>query len=223
MRGSLAAVALMATISSTAIAQIPISTEFQWPEEDAAVIPDARLSDLIRRAREAEQNALGRARAGERIASEAKRRERLKGFFGNDSKPQTIDAGTIMTAFPYDTESGFMLGVVTYPSGATMTGIFGPDEGRYVAPPESTVREFLGWVFNARTSSPSPMEGVFSMKNGDTFIGTIGADADGIYRSAGGERRFVGKFDASHGSIQPLAGIMEDKRGRLIAILRPVR
>lgn len=220
MRIMLAAAMLLVGTPTAGIAETPISSAFAWPETNPNVIADVRYRDVIARARKAETDAIGRARLGERLAGQARRRENIRNAFGNPSEPMTIDAGTVLTGFPYNTESGATLGVVKYPSGASMTGMFGPDEGIYIAAPEWTVREFSGWVYNARTSDPLPMEGVFSMKSGETFIGSLSGDvAYGVYRTADGNRRFVGKFDVAHGSIQPLTGVVEDKKGRLLALL----
>jgi hypothetical protein len=133
-----------------------------------------------------------------------------------------IDAGTVLTGFPYNTESGPLMGVVTYPSGASMIGVLGPDMGIYTPEPESSISQFSGWVWGAGTSEPIPMEGVFTLKNGDTFVASFsGHSAFGIYKSSDGQRQFVGKFDIEHGSIQPEIGIVEDRKGRLLANLYP--
>lgn len=125
-----------------------------------------------------------------------------------------------MTATTYDGERGPMLGHVSYPSGAGMIGLFGPDIGLYTASPESLLSDFSGWVYGATSSNPQPMDGIFSFRNGYSFTGQENGGI-GIYATADGERRFVGKIDFEHGSFRPLVGILEDRRGRLLATVRP--
>ena len=193
-----------------------------WPEDQPGVIPDARLYERVRAARQEAHEASGRASDAQAVAGQARRRLAARRMIGRSARPQMIDDETIMTAVPYASEQGPMLGVVTYPDGANMTGEFGSDLGIYDPAPESAMTAFNGWVFGAASAYPQPMTGVFEFKNGERFIGSYlaGSNARGVYRSSDGQRRFVGEIDFTGGRWRPVAGIVEDRRGRLLAVVR---
>lgn len=220
MATRLIALAMLTAAATASAGYSTMGRGFAWPEASAVAIPDVRLNDLIGEAKEAAQQAADRAQEGRRVAARAKRHSAVRGVIGLGAKPVTIDDGTVMTAVPFTGESGPMIGTVTYPSGASMVGAFGPDVGVYQASPESSNAEFDGWCYGARSSNPQPTDGEFTFKSGDVFVGTRVADNfTGIYRSADGSREFIGEVLLNSSTPRPVQGIMRDGSGRLLAVL----
>ena len=148
-------------------------------------------------------------------------RTSLRGAIGLGGRPITIAAGTVMKAVPYNNERGPMLGTITYPSGASMTGLFGPDIGVYRASFTSSISEFFGWCFGATTSNPEPFDGQYRFRSGDTFVGTRVADTfKGVYESADRSRKFIGSMLLETASPRPVNGVMQDGRGHLLAVVQ---
>lgn len=224
MRNVLIAAALALGVVGVAIAAPPLFAEqFEWPQSQVGVIPDLRVADVVSDARNEAREAASQADAGKRNAATAKRIAGLRGMIGIKPNPVTVAAGTTMTAYPIDGEGGTPYGVMTYASGASMIGEFGGDTGILTASPESLIAEFRGWVYGAAQQKPTPMKGVFDFKNGESFTGSLNAEnnARGIYSSVDGTQRFVGLMDLSGVPGRPLKGVMEDRRGRLLAIVGP--
>jgi hypothetical protein len=216
--------AALLCVGAPAIAQdaplIPAS--FEWPDAQPGAIPDLRINSDVHDARETARSATSRASEGRRAAAQEKRRAGLQGAFGIKPKRATTDDETEIAA-TRGTSNGATLGTVTYSTGATMTGAFGPDIGVYVAAPESPLRRFSGWVSGATGSAPAPCDGIFEWKNGDSFTGSItgsGSLSQGVYVEAGGNRRFVGVADLSESQFRPVRGYVEDGSGRLLAVVR---
>ena len=199
-----------------------IPATFEWPQAQPGVIADLRVADDVRDARETARQATTRASEGRRAAGQAKRRAGLQGAFGIRPQRATVDDDTEV-ALTRGTSEGAKLGSITYPTGATMTGAFGPDVGVYTGGPESPLRQFSGWVWGASTGTPRPIDGIFEWKNGDTFTGSItgdGSASQGVYVEAGGQRRFVGVIDLSQSEFRPVRGYLENGSSKLLAVVR---
>lgn len=194
---------------------------FHWPETQAGALPDLRLAEIIASARGEERDAKARAREARQAAAQARRRTSARAFIGLETQAVTVDSGTVMRAMPYYGEDGPMLGEISYATGAKMTGVFGPDIGVFVSAPEAPVAEFRGWVQHAVSADPNAMVGVFDYRNGERFSGCYcaGSNARGAFESADGGRRFIGQIDLTGERPRPLQGIVEDKRGRLLAVV----
>tara|TARA_R110001606_G_scaffold178095_1_gene324669 strand:- start:1834 stop:2496 length:663 start_codon:yes stop_codon:yes gene_type:complete len=214
-----AAIMLAMTLCAPAFGEASLFAQFEWPATDESVIPDLRLNDVVQQAREEAREAEGRAKDGRLYAGQASRRGGLRSAVGLKAQSATIDDGTVITAIPYYGDTGPALGVIRYSGGASMTGIFGPDTGVYVAAPESTLEKFEGWVFGAATAEPRPLVGIFRLRNGDTFTGDQNSGL-GVYVEAGNGRKFVGRTDFSFGAFRPSEGVVLDPRGRLLAVER---
>jgi hypothetical protein len=215
--GIAAVVAL--TLCLSASAQTSLFAQFEWPATVANVIPDVRLNSVVTEAREQAREAEGRAREGRLYAGQASRREGARGFVGLKTQPVTIADGTVMVATPYAGQSGPALGVITYASGATMQGAFGgPNTGIFTAAPESMLAKFEGWAAFADSAHPQLTVGVFTFRNGDVFTGDW-ASGLGIYVEAGSARRFTGRIDTENGAFRPLAGVVQDNRNNLLAVV----
>ena len=221
MRVFVMAMAAFCLGSVGAHAKDDVPAGFDWPATQAGVIPDLRLSDVLRDARNEAREAQGRSREAQQAAGQARRRAGLRGFVGLGAQPVTVDSGTVMRAVSYHGSDGPMLGEISYASGATMTGVFGPNLGVFVSAPESPVAEFRGWVQSAASAHPYAMVGVFHYRNGERFSGCYcaGNNARGVYEAADGQRRFVGTIDFTGDRPRPLQGIVEDRQGRLRAVL----
>jgi hypothetical protein len=215
---AMAAVVVALTFSSPAHAQL--FAQFEWPAAQAGVIPDLRLNSVLSDAREQARDAEGRAHEGRLYAGQASRRDGARSFAGLKTQPVTIADGTVMVATPYAGQSGPALGVITYASGATMQGAFGgPNTGVFIPAPESMLAKFEGWAQFADSAHPQLAVGVFTFDNGDVFTGDWTSGV-GIYVEAGGARRFVGQMDPNNGAFRPVAGIVEDSRKQLLAVVR---
>jgi hypothetical protein len=217
---SAAMIALALGFAATGLTAAPplFDNAFAWPESDANAIPDARIADTVRTGREAATAALNRAATARRLSGPAKRLAGLKVAFGLNGKPTTVDDDTVATV----NRNGYgTFGTVKFPSGASFTGEVSQGEGRYTPSPESVLTAFTGWVFGVGTANPHPSEGVFEFKTGDSFTGTLsGSQAHGIYMAADGSRRFVGTMIVDSASPRPVAGIVEDRNRRLLAVVR---
>lgn len=220
---SAAMIALALGVTATGLSAAPplFDNAFAWPESVANVIPDARLADIVRTGRESARAASERADVARRASGQAKRLAGLKGAFGIGAKPTTIDDDTVAIV----NRNGYgEFGTVQFPSGASFTGEVGQGEGRYAPSPESVLSAFTGWVFGVGSAGPRPTEGVFEFKTGDSFTGTLsGSQARGIYMSADGSRRFVGTLIVESSMPRPVAGIVEDRNRRLLAVVREGR
>lgn len=216
-------VALVAAFGVT-VAGSPadIVEHFEWPKAQADSIPDLRLSPIISSARSEAREAAARSRDAQRTTGQAHRRKAIKGAVGLDAKPVTIDSGTTMTAdeFPSGNQR-YLLGTITYPSGAIMEGAFGPDIGTFTPSSESPLSRFRGWVYGAGTSAPVPMVGIFDFKNGEKFSGSYntGRNARGIYYSSDGSMQFVGEIDFHGATWVPLRGVLESRSGNVLAVV----
>jgi hypothetical protein len=207
---------------SAAIAAEPslVSPRFDWPASQPGAIADLRVKNAVTQAEESARRAETRAYEGRRAAAHARRRDKVRGVLGMRPHRAIIDDDTEMAGTRY--EDG-VLGSISYPSGATMTGLFGEDLGAYTGGPESALDRFSGWVWGAQTDHPSCTDGIFEWKNGDTFTGSVtgkGGDIYGVYLEAGGQRRFIGELDMSEASWHPLRGYVLDAKGRLLAVVR---
>lgn len=209
------AVCALAVLATPCAAQT--ADRFEWPDANPNVLPDARLGEVVESAKEAARQGADRAWEARKVALQARVKRSLRGAVGLGGKPTIIAAGTVMTAVPFNGEGGVRVGTVTYPSGASMTGAFGPDLGIYDASFTSSIAEFAGWCFGARTSSPDPMDGEYRFRSGDTFVGTRSADTyEGVYESADHTRKFVGTMLLNTASPRPVRGIMKDGHGHLL-------
>jgi hypothetical protein len=215
---------VLAVASGSAIAasQSDVIEHFEWPTVQANAIPDLRLSSTISDARSEAREAESRARDAQRATGQAHRREKLKGSVGLGAKPVTIDSGTTMTAdeFPPGNHN-YLLGTIKYPGGTVMEGAFGPDVGTFTPTEEFPLERFRGWVYGARTSTPIPMVGIFNFRGGDSFSGSYntGGNASGIYSSTDSSMRFVGEIDFRGATWIPLRGVLENKDGRVLAVV----
>ena len=211
--------ATIAVASSSASTEPPplIATSFEWPVPNPNVIPDLRVTQAVGLARDSARQATTIASEGRRFAAMSRRRNALRGVVGLGPHPVTVAAGTTMIATPANGESGPLLGKITYPSGARFEGLLSHGGARGVIDPspESPLAAFSGDVGSASTPNPRPLSGIYSFRNDDTFTG----GGYGIYESADGERRFIGWIDFSQTNIRPAEGIMEDRRGRLLAVV----
>lgn len=211
---------VMFSVAATASAQEvpPIPATFEWPEPDSNAIPDLRIGDDIRSAREAAREATTRASDGRSAAAAAKRRASVQGVFGVEPQRATVDDETEVAV-----ARGSSLGTVSYPSGATLLGALDAGVGVYTAAPESPLSQFSGWVFGASTQAPRPLDGIFEWKNGDIFTGSItgdGSSSRGIYVKADRQVRFVGIVDLSEIEFRPVRGHLETTSGKLLAVVR---
>jgi hypothetical protein len=207
---------------STAIAaETPlVLSRFEWPASQPGTIADLRVENAVTQAEEMARRAETRAYEGRRAAAHARRREKVRGALGMQPHRATIDDDTEMAGTRY---GNGVLGSISYPSGATMTGLFGEDVGAYTAGPDSALGRFSGWVWDAQTDHPSCTDGIFEWQSGDTFTGSVagkGGDTYGVYLEAGGQRRFIGEIDMSETSWRPLRGYVLDAKGRLLAVVR---
>ena len=214
--------------------QSAISNEhatFQWPETDPQVIPDARLNELVKEARDAADRA-------KVLAGDA---EELANTFGQELKEnqyqaQTISEGVIFTGrnaphaglFP----DNVYVGKMTYGHGASAIGAFefitfprhstwGTGVAR--ASVNSPISRFAGKLAAPGDIRTRPAEGVTQFRNGDTFTGLYylyfhDTDALGVYEDATEKRRFVGQLQTVGNMLQPKKGIVEDDSGNLIAV-----
>lgn len=221
MRVFVMAMAALCLGSAGVYADSGVPAGFEWPATQAGAVPDLRLSDVLRDARSEAREAQGRSREAQQAAGQARRRAALRGFVGLGMQPVTVDSGTVMRAVPYHWNDGPMLGEISYATGATMTGVFGPNLGVFISAPESPVAEFRGWVQSAASAHPYAMVGVFHYRNGERFSGCYcaGNNARGVYQAADGQRRFVGMVDFTGENPRPLQGIVEDRQGRLLAVV----
>lgn len=126
-----------------------------------------------------------------------------------------------MSAVPYGDDGGAMFGELSWANGAKLTGVVNNGMGEYEPAPESSLRRFSGWVWGVTNPVPVPMRGEFEFRNGERFTGSYnaGSNASGVYVSADGERRFVGEIDFEAGSYRPMRGQLEDRRGRVLAVV----
>ena len=214
-------ITLAAINFSTAASTPPNITEtFEWPEAQPNAIPDLRLSSITSEARSQAREALTRARDAQRATGQAHRRQALKGSMGLGAKPIIVDDETIMTAD--EVKSGvnsYLIGTISYPNGASMEGIFGPDIGTYKPSPDSPLESFQGWIYGSTTSNPIPMIGVFQFKNGESFVGSYNAgnNAIGIYYSPDKSIKFVGEMDLQSATRTPLRGTLEKGNREVIS------
>ena len=211
-------VALAAFLVSSAPCAAQTTDAFEWPQADANALPDARLTGTIADAKQAAREGADRAWQAHKMVLQANVRSSLRGAIGLGGRPTTIAAGTVMRAVPYNNESGPMLGSVTYPNGASMTGLFGPDIGIYRASFTSNLSEFVGWCYGATSSNPIPTTGEYRFRSGDRFVGTREFETyQGIYESADHSRKFIGTMSLNSAAPRPVQGIMEDGHGHLLA------
>ena len=157
----------------------------------------------------------------EAYAAQTKRLVGIRSTIGRGPKPVTVADGTVVFAVPYGNTAGTLYGTITYANGASLIGVVGDGTGVYTADEFSGLSEFRGWVWGAASSSPVPMTGIFDFKNGESFTGSYltGTNAIGIYSSNDGNRLFVGEIDFQGGAIRPIKGIMQDRRGHLLALV----
>ena len=199
----------------------PIPVEFQWPATEVGAIPDLREKEAVRRAIDVAREARSQALEARRIAFQEKARAGVQGRIGLHPSHATTDGETEITV-TRGTSSGAKLGVVTYASGARMTGSLSENVGVYTGSPDSQLGRFSGFVWGATGSHPSPTTGIFEWKNGDTFVGSItgkGNHSEGIYTDADGGRKFVGTVDLSESEFRPVDGYLEDDSGQLLAVV----
>ena len=217
-----------AVAQDSAFTHFPASQEntdeeelFVWPELNENTISDRRISAIVSDAKSAAKEAKNRSIEAKQFANQAKNRRWLQNSVGIKPVVAIIDDDTQITATRGSVD-GVELGSITYATGAKMIGGFGPDLGIYTGRKEAPLLQFTGWVWGARSNAAVPIEGKFEWKNGDIFTGDItgdGSRGNGIYQKAGGEFRFVGIVDFSHQPFQPVAGIVENKSGRLYAVV----
>lgn len=222
MRAFIPLIAVLLVSAQVLANDAEIVEHFEWPQEQAMVIPDLRLSSTITDARNEAKEARSRARDGWREAGRAKRREAVRRAVGLGAKPILVDNETVMTASPVrPRDMSYTLGSMAYPNGAHMLGGFGPDIGIFTGDPTSSLKEFRGWVYGAKTATPTPMTGVFEFKNGESFSGSYntGSNAIGIYLSVDGSKQFVGVIDFHGASWIPLQGVLETKSGKVLAVI----
>lgn len=215
MRALIFAAALALTASGAGALAAADSPQFEWPTAEPGAIPDLRIAAAIKTARENARSATTRAEEGRRAAAQTHRHEALLGLVGAKPRSATIDDETVVTTAGINGRVG-RFGTITYDSGATLTGLIADGTGVYRASPESRLAQFSGWVFGATRSSPQPMDGQFNFRNGDTFVGSSGTGY-GVYTSANGETRFVGKVDFDNYPLRPVVGTLEDRQGHLLA------
>lgn len=217
-----ARIALTALLVSAVPCAAQTTADFEWPQADANALPDARLSGTIADAKQAAREGADRAWQAHKVVLQADVRTSLRGAIGLGGRPTTIAAGTVMKAVPYNNESGPMLGRVTYPNGASMTALFGPDIGIYRASFTSSLSEFVGWCYGATTANPIPTTGEYRFRSGDRFVGTRDSETyQGIYESADHSRRFVGTMLLDTTSPRPIRGVLENGNGHLLAVVNP--
>lgn len=218
MRFMLIAVVLCLAVPVWAQDAPLIPATFEWPEAEPDAIPDLRVNDSVVRARETAREATTRASEGRRAAAATKRRAGLQSAFGVKPQRATIDDETEIAM-----TRGSPLGSTAYPTGATLTGDLSAGLGVYRGYPESPLNQFSGWVFNAGSGSPRPIDGIFEWKNGDVFTGSMtgdGSTSAGVYVSGDGERRFVGIIDFSQSEFRPVRGYLENAKGKLLAVVK---
>lgn len=205
---------------------------FEWPSAQSQVLPDARLHDLVANAREAAAEAYAMANAAEDLAEDVEaslRRERLPS--------ETVSDGVILTGKNAPNAGEFpdevYLGRIQYETGAELTGSFKfvryPGYSTWgfgvVKPSDAaTMTSFKGEVAVPADIRARPSLGVASFRNGDAFGGLYylyfgDTDALGVYENADGSLRFVGQLQTLGGSMQPKKGIVEDAKGRLLAVV----
>jgi len=207
--------ALIALTAFPALAQTP--RQFEWPQTDPHAIPDARLNCVIQSARDDAREAEGKARAGHGVAGQAERVTGLRIAIGRGPQPITVADGVVMKAVPWGDAEGAQLGTLTWTDGAVLTGAVSQSLGVFKPAPESSLKEFRGWMyFN------DPATGVFEFKTGERFTGSYnaGTNASGVYESADGSRRFIGEIDFDGGSFLPVVGQVYDRSGKVIAVVR---
>lgn len=215
---------LFVGVVGASVAAPPLFNEqFEWPGTNPTVIPDLRIANVVAEGRKDARDGATEGLVADRNAGMARRVTAVRKTIGRGPKPMMIAGGTVMNAVPLDGETGPMIGTITYPTGDEMIGNFGDNRGVFTASPESWVADFHGWVQFAASGKPSPQEGVFNFKNGESFTGSYlaGSNASGVYSSTDGEKRFVGVIDMSQVPVRPVHGVLEDRRGKLLAVVGP--
>lgn len=206
--------ALILVCALAASFPVPAFAQFAWPDADTGSLTDAGLTSDIQIARGDAQAAEREARIGDASAGQARRTIALRSALGRGPEPERVSDG-LTRLFVRD--EGVMLGTLTWESGVRFTGDLSEMFGVYEPEPDSQLLRFSGWLQRAR-----PMTGVFEFRNGDEFRGqyNLGSNASGTYTEAGGERHFIGLIDLSAGVYRPLRGFVEDRRGRVLAVVR---
>ena len=215
--------ALAVSVSAWGMSASAQSEFFNWPAVDEYAIPDARLSSVIGQARSEEEDARQRAREAQIVAGQARRLVGLRSAIGRGPLPVTIGDGVTASAVAYGDQGGAQLGTVSWNSGASLTGHLDSATGEYTPSPESSLSAFRGWVWGLENATPTPMTGRYEFDNGDTFLGSYntGSNASGVYRSADGERVFVGTINFELGGFYPVQGYMEDRtEKKVLAVVR---
>lgn len=206
--------------------------EFEWPKTDPNAIPDARLHELVKEARERAEQAQALAKHAEKLATMFDAE-----LSDNNYTPETVSDGVVFIGrnAPHAglLPDNVYVGKMKYDTGAEIVGVFeftdfpnrshlGTGAGK--APEGSPMKIFVGQFAVPADIRTRPAEGVAEFRNGDRFTGTYylyfgDTDAIGIYQEAGGERRFVGQLSTSNNLLQPKSGIVENQNGTLLSVV----
>ncbi|WP_300380404.1 hypothetical protein [Henriciella sp.] len=205
------------------------SLEFNWPDINSDIIPDARVKGAVRGARENYQRAIN---AAERANASA---GKLPGYI-EEGEPfrEIVSEGVILEGVLFDKgvppQQKLFAGEIEYETGSTARGLvaflYYPDMsnwGEVVADfaPEKPYSQFEGDMKRPSEAGAYPMEGVLTYRNGDTFTGLFytWGGASGIYEAANGKRSFSGDFDTVGLMMHPKKGVVEDQNGQLLSVV----
>lgn len=209
------------------------NSRFLWPEANPNALPDARLHDLVEKARN--EAAQARQMAKEAGAFAIRLQNKMK---WDRYQPEIISDGVTFTGHfaPEASAAGLEIyvGKMRYSYGAEITGSF-----TFIRYPEhstwgygivtplgvSLLESFKGQVAEPSDIRSRPAQGIATYKSGDKFIGLYylyfgDTDAVGVYEDAKGSRRFVGQVKTVDGMLQPKKGVVEDSSGRLLAVIQ---
>ncbi len=212
---------------------VAMGAYFQWPEPNPNALPDARLHELVEKARDEATRAREMAKEADALAMQV--REKLE---WSRLQPEIVSSGVTLTG-RHAPDAGapgtkVYVGKMRYSYGAELLGSFTfiryPEDSTWghgvVTPPDSSqMTNFKGEVAAPADIRSRPSQGVAAFKKGDKFTGLYylyfgDTDAVGIYEDASGARRFVGQLKTVDQTLQPKQGIVEDANGRLLAVVR---
>lgn len=212
---------------------VAMGAYFQWPEPNPNALPDARLHELIEKARDEAAKAREIAKEADALAMQV--REKLE---WSRLQPEVVSSGVTLTG-RHAPDAGapgtkVYFGKMRYSYGAEILGSFTfisyPEHSTWgfgiVTPSDASgMTTFKGEVAEPADIRSRPAQGVAAFQNGDKFMGLYylyfgDTDAVGVYEDASGARRFVGQLKTVDQTLQPKQGIVEDANGRLLAVIR---
>lgn len=228
-----AAIIVLGMLQTTLADDTTMRVSFQWPEANPHAITDARLKELVEKARDESEKARAMAEQAEAVAGSLRANLEWDSF-----QPEIVSDGVTLIGRYSANWSGpglkVYVGKMRYSYGAELVGSFTfinyPEHSTWgigvVSPPDfSAMVSFKGEVAAPADIRSRPAQGIAAYKNGDRFSGLYylyfhDTDAVGVYEDADGSRRFVGQLKTVDHSLQPKEGIVEDASGKLLAVIR---